>query len=523
MKFLYKPLPKDFNCEDYRIMNPDLKNLSNVRCKIHYILYGQSENRTYINKLKNLPEDFDSALYKYYNPDLKDCPDEWVKMHYVEHGIKENRVYKASLPNDFDPIQYIFFNRDLRSFCVPRLKAHYSSGGKQENRKYKDDLFDENFFIKHNLIENYVDYSTYTADISQIKSQKLLDLISNIPTEHSSNCILLVGHLATLQGATNQLYNFYNYIKPLTSKHVYVADSNYNEDILKKYNIEKADFISYEKDSTLLYNICKTLNPSKVLFNCLNGQYIDVIKALNLQYAIYSHEVKEDFVCFEEFATPTYVVSNRIKEQYNLDYSIAPFVQPPVMTSESLNIIDQEKIKIPEEIKNHSNILNLQKITIGMCGGTNDRKGYKIFKELATQFLNYNFLWIGGHFDITDESISNFYQIKEILLPFKYFSLIDYFLLTSLSEPSPGVVLENLYVGNTVITFKHNIYTDYKCSQLKDLYFEFDESISVESAAAALNLWVSPDKKPAKKEEGANFVRDKFTRYTDAFLKHVIT
>jgi hypothetical protein len=89
--------------------------------------------------------------------------------------------------------------------------------------------------------------------------------------------------------------------------------------------------------------------------------------------------------------------------------------------------------------------------------------------------------------------------------------VLDYFILFSVVDPCPYVVLENLYLGNNVLTFKDNIYTNHKCKLLKDIYFEFDGEINEQNAISFIKekclLKTNRQNKNGKKYIEENFVQ----------------
>jgi hypothetical protein len=66
-----------------------------------------------------------------------------------------------------------------------------------------------------------------------------------------------------------------------------------------------------------------------------------------------------------------------------------------------------------------------------------------------------------------------------------------------------------LYVNNKVITFKNNIYTDHKCEQTKDIYFEFDGEVSLENLCKVIDQQVV--EKTNRKGNGKKYIIDNFT------------
>jgi hypothetical protein len=102
----------DFDWKTYLELNEDLKHLTEVEAKKHYLEYGINENR--IVSFINIPTDFNWKTYIELNYDLSHMTELELKIHYLQHGIKENRKYKyVSLPNDFGTKTYIELNKEI--------------------------------------------------------------------------------------------------------------------------------------------------------------------------------------------------------------------------------------------------------------------------------------------------------------------------------------------------------------------------------------------------------------------------
>lgn len=87
-------LPRNFDCKEYKFLNPDLNHFDDQQLIQHYLLQGVKESRQYTFKL---PSDFDCEDYRFLNPDLIHLNDQQLKEHYVLYGTKENRYYKFTV------------------------------------------------------------------------------------------------------------------------------------------------------------------------------------------------------------------------------------------------------------------------------------------------------------------------------------------------------------------------------------------------------------------------------------------
>jgi hypothetical protein len=117
--------------------------------------------------------------------------------------------------------------------------------------------------------------------------------------------------------------------------------------------------------------------------------------------------------------------------------------------------------------------------------------------------------------------ISNLFHVLNTSTPYIYYNVIDYFLLTSFEDPCPYVVLENLYMGNKIITFKQNIYTDHNSPALKDVYYEYNGSININNTKEFLIQTIQKEK-PSKNVAGREYILNNFTSITDKYIEVII-
>jgi glycosyltransferase involved in cell wall biosynthesis len=506
MDNLYLPIPKDFVVSTYRKLNKDIHDYNDMECRIHYIVIGKKEGRAY-NIKDLLPADFLAESYVEYNVDLTGMSELQLQEHYVLHGKKEQRIYSVDLPDDFDVEVYRYMNRDIFDQTDGWLKRHYYQHGQYEQRIYSDRLYDKSFFINYNNLHESATYADYLSDIRQIKSQEILDIINSTPD--LDGYLLLVSHDNSIYGATHYLYLLFEYLRSKNFK-VKILDADFNPMLKEKYAVSDSDILYYKKDATLLYHICVKANPRKIFFNSMSFPMAEAAKYLNRErLIIHSHEVRPHYICSYP---PDFVVANTIAEQYEE----LPKVQPPIISNETLKLIDIEFAK-QSCVKNYLGELQTDKITIGMCGSLTTRKNYKLFIELAENLKQFNFLWVGGHQDV-GEDVDNFYHVKNVELPYRYYNLMDYFILCSTEDPCPYVVLENLYVGNKVLTFEKNIYTRHDKVFLTGQLFEFPGEISYENAYKHIVANCKSKKTADTLNYGRDYILNNYVNFKQEYL-----
>jgi len=329
--------------------------------------------------------------------------------------------------------------------------------------------------------------------------------------------LVFVNHDSNPYGATHYLFSLFNILKSKGVK-CCILDEKINYELYKKYNVSKDDVISYDQNIFLLEEIISLVEPRLIYLNSINDSIVEFYNSNKEKYNIiaHSHEVYENYY---PIRFPTHVVSSRIQKQHIDKDNCLPKVQPPIITKDTIEKIEEE-IRKEVLVVNNYGIINLNKISIGMCGQTEDRKNPELFLEVARKYRDYNFIWIGGQSDMF-KTEPNIYHIKTVLLPYKYFTLFDYFMLFSKQDPCPYVVLENLYINNKIITFKENIYTSHNSDLLQGLYFEYDGEISIDSASFMIENHAK-EKANRNNDNGKKYVLENFSEIKKEFLEDLI-
>ena len=446
-------------------------------------------------------DDFDEEFYEMVLPEVKGYYEgsqyskrEKYYHHYLNYGqhLYKNRKEAESklfgnieVEEDFEENFYEKTHPQVREYMM--WKGDWV--GKLSTRKR---------YYRH-----YLKYCIPSNNNEIIKC-KLIE--SQEKCEKHKESIVLVNHMSNPYGATHYLLSLFKLLKNKGAK-VCLLDEVTNENLYSKYGIDKRDVISYNKDLLFLCYLYEKLKPKVFYLNSMNEIFVDFIGLNNPNVITHSHETADVYGQHNIF--PNYVVSKRIQEEFEEKYNHRPEIQPPIFLDETLKLIDEEFGKELPKVSNHKGDIDQSKITIGMCGQTEIRKNPHLFAEISKLYPEYNFLWVGGEEGYFAE-IDNLYHVPVVQLPFIYYKLMDYFVLFSQEDPCPYVVLENLYVNNKVIAFKDNIYTDHKCEQTKDIYFEFDGEVSIENLCKVIDEKVI--KKTNRIGNGKKYIIDNFTK-----------
>ena len=456
--------------------------------------------------------DFDEEFYEAVLPEVKGYCEgsrlskrERYYQHYLNYGqhLYKNRTdAEQKLFGDVDVKEE--FNEDLHEKRYPQVKDYMVGMG-----EWIRDLSKRKRYYYH--YSNYCvpgcDNSSMPKEVKEY-SQNIIKILieSQKKYECHKKLIVLVNHVSNPYGATHYLLSLFKLLKKEGVK-VCLLDEIINEKLYSKYQIDTKDVISYEQDLLLLCYIYEKLKPKVFYLNSIRGIFIDFIKLKNPNVITHSHEIADVYGRYD--LLPNYVVSKRIQKEFEDKYNHKPKIQPPIFLDEALDLIEKEFSKELPKVSNHKGDMDLSKITIGMCGQTENRKNPHLFAEVSKLYPEYNFLWVGGEEGYFAE-IDNLYHVPVVQLPFVYYKLMDYFVLFSQEDPCPYVVLENLYVNNKVITFKDNIYTDHNCDQTKDIYFEFDGEVSIENICKVIDKRVV--EKANRSGDGKKYIIDNFTK-----------
>jgi hypothetical protein len=481
-------LPVKFEPIEYRRWNPDLAMLDDAESIAHYLKHGYREKRLYT---VDVPSYFDIRWYRHWNPDIATESDIWLQKHYVLYGQTEGRLCQYTLPRDFDSYVYRWYNSDLTSLSELFLQRHYQLFGHQEHRLYRDPWFDPYYFIRTNRIESYRGHIDYSSDIRQAKSQCATDIYASI--QACPDAILLVSHDSSLYGATHYIYMLFNMLRTLKKK-VIMLDAYPNIEIQCKYNVES---YYYYQDPTILYWICRKVQPRLIYFNSINTTMERTIPWLGIfKLCLHSHEIRAHYpLC------PDLVVSDRIASQY----THAPSVQPPILDTHFILVNSTTEIG---QLLNNGRVIGADgRIIIGMSGSLSMRKNYILFLEVAGYCAEYDFVWIGGSTTLVT-ILPNVFHVLEVGMPYAYYTKLDYFVLFSLEDPCPYVILENLLLGNRVLTFRDNIYTRH---HVPGQYFEFQGSISVTTAIDHIRLVCTSKRPDILPTAGRYYVENNYT------------
>jgi hypothetical protein len=455
--------------------------------------------------------DFDEEFYELVLPEVKGYYEgsqyskkERYYHHYLNHGqhlYKNVKDAEKKLFGDVDIKED--FNEDLYEKRHPEVKEYMIYMG-----NWVIDLSKRKRYYHH--YSNYCLPGYDTSSPKEVKeyTQNIRKILieSQNKYENHKGSIVLVNHVSNPYGATHYLLSLFKLLKNEGIK-VCLLDEMVNEKLYSKYQIETKDVISYEQDLLLLCYIYEKIKPKVFYLNSIRDIFVDFIKLKNPNIITHSHEIADLYGRYG--LLPTYVVSERIQKEFQDKYYHKPEIQRPIFLDETLELIDKEFQKDSPKVSNNKGDMDFSKITIGMCGQTEPRKNPSLFAEISKLYPEYNFLWVGGEEGYFAE-IDNLYHIPVVQLPFVYYKLIDYFILFSQEDPCPYVVLENLYLNNKVITFKDNIYTDHKCEQTKDIYFEFDGEVSIENLCKVIDERVV--EKTNRIGNGKKYIIDNFTK-----------
>ena len=522
----------NFDEKFYEIISPEVKEYykeselsERERYYHHYLKHGQNlyknredaENKLFGNI--DIDENFEEEFYEKTHPQVKEYMiwhGDWIRnlstrKRYYNHYLKfkfyknirdaENKLFgNIDVPDNF--------NEDLHEDKYPEIKGYMMWMGDWINELSK----------RKRYYHHYLKYCVPIYEKSWAKTKtinnKLIEIQNTCETHKGS--IVLVNHVSNPYGATNYLLSIFKILKSKGFK-VCLLDEVFNEQLYSKFDIDIKDVISYEQNFLFLCYLYERLEPKVLYLNSINEIFIDFIKLNNPNVLTHSHEIEK--VYGRHNLLPDYVVSKRIQKEFEDQHDHNPKIQPPIFLNETLDLIEREFNQELPKVSNFKGEIDNSRITIGMCGQTETRKNPELFEEVSILYPQYNFLWVGGE-EGYFSGIDNLYHVPLVQFPFVYYKLMDYFILFSQEDPCPYVVLENLYINNKVITFKNNIYTDHKNKMTKDIYFEFNGEISMETIKQAINENVKY--KANRTGNGKEYVLQNFTQLNPGLLSRLV-
>jgi len=297
----------------------------------------------------------------------------------------------------------------------------------------------------------------------------------NIPEVYhncKNNVFLFINHRPWLGGAAKMLYELAVYLSSEYNLNIIILDVSYGP-------FKEQSFGTSLKYKPLIYSTKEDLiqyfnffRPVAILSNSigeivLNVSFFDKFLPI---IAFYFHETINMLpyihpglignICLIPKHTHIFVVSQSIQKEFTDYFSFTnisiftPFLTPKMIT----------EITNPPILALNNPNLDFSKITFIMSGAVEDRKGHDIFKLLSLELPQFNFIWIGGKIVNGYRNIitgSNYDYIFHCTNPFYYYSLADYFLLTSREEPFGLVILESLFLNIPCIVLDKNIKYDH--------------------------------------------------------------
>lgn len=528
-------LPADFDFDVYCSLN----NLHRARFDDSKLIihYTRNPNKKY--KYENTPPTFCAEHYKILNKDIADLNDLMAKNHYENYGYKEGRLHNLDflnrLPKQFDCFMYTHFNKDLANLTDELdLKKHYVMFGQKEKRRGFDEYFDKTYFMEQymrvfpqcdrgHLEKNAYKYSTENIEI--VKSSFVQACADAISVDPSKQYIVLVNHMSGMTGACFYVYTLHNYLTNLykgTNVEILILDAKIDPIILQKTKIEPRMFREYHGDANILYMILKKLQPKLIYLNSSNYGYHYVLANFDKKVLLtHSHEMMDHYE-LKDVTQVDYVVSDQIGKQFETAKQYLPKTQPPFL---SMNYF----LKIGELSKEHMDpIVNLQgslpsgKPVIGMSGILSERKNYKLFIQCAKDFPDYSFVWVGGDdVDRELEGIENLYHVADTQNPYKYFQRMDYFLLVSIHDPCPYVVIESLYLNKKTIMFRDNIYTHHTDPSIQSLAYEYPGAVNIQTASEVLRTLPTLFPSTVEEECGRKYILGRYSKPSDELLRDI--
>lgn len=521
------PVPPDFSADEYIACNPDLAGITEHEAMAHYLLHGTMEARAYRrSRNRSLPPDFNAAAYRDNHEDLLGLSDDELELHYLDFGSVEGRWYRSiddELPASFDVEQYVYFNPDLAAISKHEAKLHYIHHGQPEGRKYLDDLFDSSGGESHR---------EYRNDVRRRKSDKAAELLDTIFSEMQlflqrprERTIVFVDHDEGIRtGASAYLLHLMKFVMRMTVLVLVPGKLQEKRQEYERTLHEDLLVVDYHDDSHVLYWLLKHVNGDLVLLNSASYVYVDILPfrcELGKRVVLHSHEFPEDYTPWTLLrCVPDFVVGDVIAEIYEAEAKTRPMIQPPIMaidvsTSAPASATDFAFEDQQQALKGQ---LARYRLVVLMAGVLCHRKNPKLFNDLARLHPDMAFVWMGSTAGdsqgILTEANAFHVPHNRRWLELARFLGVDVFLLTSIRDPCPYVVIEALAAQIPVITFGEAV--GHRHPPLDGLHTSIPGEPSAQRAAPYLRVLASARKTP-RTCEGARSPSMHLATYLELF------
>ena len=305
-----------------------------------------------------------------------------------------------------------------------------------------------------------------------------LPVINNTKRNKENKTVVIINHESTLTGAPIFAQDMANWMQENSEATVIFLDQRPNE--LYELN-EEIEVRYYNNNHMSLLHELRDIQPTLIYANSLS--LMSRISKLYEEYLdrtiFHFHECTRDLIQFLLGPEELYTIIKKAKAVLYVAEEIKKNMLDVIKESlwyEANDNIEEKLHFCPEFIhsdrikrikENDTNRPDNERPLIGMCGVRSERKNVSLFLELAEVNPSIDFVWIGANIK---SNLKNFSCIKSCKNPYVHFNKLDYFLLTSLRDPCPIVVLENMLLNNKVILLDKNIKYEHKISELENVY-----------------------------------------------------
>ena len=407
-------------------------------------------------EVKELNPLFNHYDYFSMNPDLELLgvySKKSLYFHYLSQGHAEKRpvvnTFKTQLtelPKDFDPNVYAFINPDLQKVRDPA--SHFMNHGVNEHRPYTIGM----------------DYKKLNKFL--VEQDVLVD----------DDSIILINHSTSKTGAPIYLQDLANWLASEGEKVVWL-------DIFpsKCFKLHKSiKKLYYFNCLNVLQDILEANEPKAIYANsvCLMVKKWKLFKKHLPITTIHLHETWPDASnMFHDDKTEAHEMISECKEIYFVAEKILNNFDVPAHLQHKCRIVPPmiHPDRAAKILKTRKRKRKNKRVKIGMCGTVCSRKNPMLFKELALQNPEYDFVWIGG---VMENELDNLQCIPATNNPYPHFEKLDYFMLTSTRDPCPIVVLESLLMNHKLILLENNIRYEHPVSELENVLVIRDHKLS---------------------------------------------
>jgi len=298
--------------------------------------------------------------------------------------------------------------------------------------------------------------------------------------------------------------------------------------LLNKFSLPDFAEIQFKK-------IIKKHNIDLIMLNSIQvNKIIPLVKKCNIPFVVYAHELPSlyNLLSIENFK---YIINNA-KGIIGCSQQVCENLK--LMGCKNVKLfyegVDFAKIKTLEKIKNGIKGMGYSYV-FAMSGILEDRKGFHIVFDIAKYIKQYNaaFIWIGAHsnnsYEFYLKNLIKNYSLENIIFTgllkgdeyYSWLNACDAFLLTSMSDPYPLVMLEAAYLQKPIIAFDSGGVTEFVKEGMGKVVPYYCVNAYLDAIKDFIEGKIPVDKELLRKEAEKHDITKRIEEFEDIILSFI--